>query len=291
MTDPRPPVDPPTCAPTTVDPPAVDPPAVHEPAVDEPDGDPPGDLPGAPPPASAEPPRQKRWRRLLLALGGLLVAYLAWQLLTWPDVAALAQENPESTAFIDAWKRRAQRDGREPTPRWRWVSYGAISPQLKQAVVVAEDIDFFSHDGFATGELKTALADAWQERKVPRGASTITQQLAKNLWLTPSRNPLRKLKEALLTVQLEKHLDKRRILEIYLNVVELGDGIYGAEAAARHYYGASAAALSADQAAALAASLPRPKSWHPGVETRGYRRYVGTVRGRMRQAAWMLKEV
>jgi monofunctional biosynthetic peptidoglycan transglycosylase len=253
-------------------------------------GDP--DHPTDPPAAPTKRPRWRRWwRRGLLAFGVLLVLIAVWQLATWPDVAALAKENPDSTAFIDAWKRQAVRDGRKPSPRWRWVPYGAISPQLKQAVVVAEDIDFFSHHGFATGELKAALSDAWQEGKAPRGASTITQQLAKNLWLTPSRNPLRKLKEAALAAQLEKHLGKRRILELYLNVVEFGPGLYGAEAAARHYYGIPASALSADQAAALAASLPRPKSWHPGVETRGYRRYVATVRGRMRQAGWVMKEV
>ena len=136
--------------------------------------------------------------------------------------------------------------------------YARIAPDLKVAILVAEDIDFFSHEGFAVGEMKLALEEAWKEGEAPRGASTITQQLAKNLWLSPSRNPWRKVKEALLTRSLERHLEKRRILELYLNVVEFGPGIYGAEAASRNYFGVAASALTRRQAAELAASLPKP---------------------------------
>ncbi|HSF41888.1 MAG TPA: biosynthetic peptidoglycan transglycosylase, partial [Thermoanaerobaculia bacterium] len=118
-----------------------------------------------------------------------------------------------------------------------------------------------------------------------------TQQLAKNLWLSASYNPLRKVKEALLTRQLEKHLPKRRILELYLNFVEFGPGIYGAEAAARHYYGKSARSLTQRQAAELAASLPRPKSWHPGVKSKGYQRKVRAIERRMAKAGWLRREV
>ena len=125
------------------------------------------------------------------------------------------------------------------------MPYARISPELKLAVLVAEDIDFFSHHGFAVAEMKKAVQEAWEEGEMPRGASTLTQQLAKNLWLSPSRNPLRKLKEALLTRSLEKHLAKRRILELYLNVVEFAPGVYGAEAAAQRFFGKPAAGLSA----------------------------------------------
>ena len=140
-------------------------------------------------------------------------------------------------------------------------------------------------------ELRAALEEAWEEKALPRGASTITQQLAKNLWLSPSRNPLRKVKEAILTWQLERELSKRRILELYLNVVEFGPGIYGAEAAGRHYFGKSARSLTERQAAQLAAGLPRPRSWHPGKDSRAYRRKVRTIERRMGKASWVRRHL
>ena len=150
---------------------------------------------------------------------------------------------------------------------------------------------FFSHNGFDEAEIRAALQDAWREKSIPRGASTITQQVAKNLWLSGSYNPLRKVKEAILTHQLETHLSKRRILEIYLNVAEFGEGIYGAEAAARHYYHRSAAGLTDRQAAELSASLPRPRSWHPGVKSRAYLREVRITLRRMAMARWVAREI
>jgi hypothetical protein len=144
----------------------------------------------------------------------VLFAVIGIKALTWPDVAALTDRRPETTAFIE----QARADGIEV--RWRFVPYDRISDNLKRAVVVAEDISFFSHSGFDTQELKVAAREAIEGKRV-RGASTITQQLAKNLWLSPSRSPVRKLDEAVLTWQLERRLDKRRILELYLNVVEL----------------------------------------------------------------------
>jgi monofunctional biosynthetic peptidoglycan transglycosylase len=171
------------------------------------------------------------------------------------------------------------------------VSYGALSPHLKRAVLVAEDIDFFSHRGFDPAAVRDALREALEEGKLRRGGSTITQQLAKNLWLSPSRNPLRKAKEAVLTWQLERALSKRRILELYLNVVELGPGVYGAEAASRRYFGKSARDLDADEAAQLAASLPRPRAWHPGSGSRAYRRYVEAIKGRMAKATFLERQI
>jgi monofunctional biosynthetic peptidoglycan transglycosylase len=232
----------------------------------------------------------------VLGLGALAVVlatalYAGWRAVTWPDVAALAKQNPTTTAFIERFKAQRRSAGASDRVAWAWVPYPRISPHLKRAVLVAEDINFFSHDGFDTGELQQALKDAWQEKELPRGASTLTQQLAKNLWLSPSRNPLRKLEEAILTRQLETHLPKRRILELYLNVVELGPGIYGAEAAARHYFGLSAAALGERQAAELAASLPRPSTWHPGVDSRGYTRRVETILRRMGKAEFLWREI
>ena len=235
-------------------------------------------------------PRPKRRRRLLRWLLLALAAYVAFQALTWPDVAALAEEPPETTAFIERYRRRAARRDL-PEPQHKWVAMSRISRHLGHAVVCAEDMEFFSHDGFSRHELEASLRDAWEERRLPRGASTLTQQLAKNLWLSPSYNPLRKVKEAALTWQLERQLSKRRILELYLNVVEFGPGVYGAEAASRHYFGKSARNLSRRQAAQLAAGLSRPSQWHPGVTTRGYRRRVATIEARMRQAAWVAREL
>jgi monofunctional biosynthetic peptidoglycan transglycosylase len=203
-------------------------------------------------------------------------------ILTWPDVAALSRSNPETTAFIE----RARALGTDV--EWRWVSADAISTDLKKAVLVAEDLSFFKHNGFDTHEIRIAAREAVQGKRV-RGASTITQQLAKNLWLSPSRSPDRKLREIALTGQLERHLSKRRILEIYLNVVEFGPGIYGAEAAARRYFDISAADLNPEQAARLAAALPRPSKWHPGVESRGYERSVSRILTLMEQCEWLEK--
>ncbi|MFP5288422.1 MAG: monofunctional biosynthetic peptidoglycan transglycosylase [Thermoanaerobaculia bacterium] len=239
-----------------------------------------------------EAPRKGRVRLLVLGLLGLLAAWAAWQAITWPDVSALAEEDPETTAFIERYRDGGWLGlGQDREVEWKWVPGSRISSNLKRAVIVSEDIEFFSHNGFSTREQRAALEDAWEEKKQPRGASTITQQLAKNLWLSPSRNPLRKVKEAVLTWQLERALTKRRILEIYLNVVEFGEGIYGAEAAARHYYGKSARSLTVRQAAELAAGLPRPRSWHPGSKSRSYQRKVRSIERRMAKASWLRRRV
>jgi monofunctional biosynthetic peptidoglycan transglycosylase len=228
-----------------------------------------------------------RRTRIALGVGGLLAAAaLGFEFATWPDVAALAAANPKTTAFIERYKARARR-----APAWRWVPYSAISPHLKRAVLVGEDIDFFSHAGFAGAEIRNALQEAWDEKELPRGASTLTQQVAKNLWLTPSYNPVRKVKEAILTRQLERRLGKRRILEIHLNVAEFGPGVYGAEAAAQRYFGVSAAALGEEQAAQLAAGLPKPSRWHPGSSSRVYQKRVRSILARMGKAQWLWKVI
>ena len=224
-----------------------------------------------------------RWMRYgILFIAAAVVLISLFVVLTWPDVAALSKSNPEFSAFIE----RARSRGTDV--EWRWVSADAISTDLKKAVLVAEDLSFFKHNGFDTHEIRIAAREAVQGKRV-RGASTITQQLAKNLWLSPSRSPDRKLREIALTGQLERHLSKRRILEIYLNVVEFGPGIYGAEAAARRYFDISAADLNPEQAARLAAALPRPSKWHPGVESRGYERSVSRILTLMEQCEWLEK--
>jgi monofunctional biosynthetic peptidoglycan transglycosylase len=229
--------------------------------------------------------RSRLWPRIVGLSVLALLALAVWEAVRWPDVRLLAVRAPASTAFIDRYRTAERQAGRVPHVEWTWVPYNRIAPSLKRAVVVAEDASFFAHRGFATGEIREALDKAMKDFGLPRGASTITQQLAKNLWLSPSRNPIRKAKEAILTWQLEKALTKRRILEVYLNVAEFGPGVYGAEAASRHYFRKPAAELGDEEAAQLAATLPRPSVWHPGAGTTAYRRYVEDIRRRMERAA------
>jgi monofunctional biosynthetic peptidoglycan transglycosylase len=234
-----------------------------------------------------------RWLARAVGLSVVAAALFAlWQWWTWPDVAALARTNPATTAFVERWREREAAAGRQaPRQVLRFVPYGRISRELKLAVLVGEDIEFFSHDGFARREVRAALERAWDRGELPRGASTITQQLAKNLWLSPSRNPWRKVKEAMLTRRLERELPKKRILELYLNVAEFGRGAWGAEPAAHRWFGKSAAGLDAEQAAQLAASLPRPSQWHPGVSSTAYARYVRRLRARMDKARFLRGEI
>jgi monofunctional glycosyltransferase len=232
------------------------------------------------------------WRRLFLLSVLALVVWLTWETVTLPDVKALGTRAPVTTAFIERYKERERQAGRPPRAAYRFTSYAAVSPHVKRAVLVAEDINFFSHGGFDWGEIRSAVEEALDDKKeASRGASTITQQLAKNLWLSPSRNPLRKVKEAILTWQLERSLSKRRILELYLNVIELGPGIYGVGPAAERYFSKPAADLDEDEAALLAASLPRPSQWHPGVTSRAYQRYASSIRSRMGKAEFLWKQI
>lgn len=205
---------------------------------------------------------------LLFVVAG--IGWLGFVWLRWPDVARLADENPATTAFIERYRGRQREAGEPDDLLWEWTSYDEISSKLKGAILVAEDVEFFTHDGFSRMEIRAAIEDAIQEGAAPRGASTITQQLAKNLWLSPERTAFRKLKEAILTRQLERYLSKDRIFELYLNVGEFGPGIFGAGAAARHYFDKPAAELTEWEASLLAAALPRPADWHPGVRESPY---------------------
>jgi monofunctional biosynthetic peptidoglycan transglycosylase len=216
-----------------------------------------------------------------------VIAWLGHEAWTWPRVGALATRPPRTTAFIERYRAEQRAARRDDRVQWTWVPYAAISNPVKRAVVVAEDIRFFAHGGIDFDEVEDALKRAVEQKELPRGASTITQQLAKNLWLTPSRNPLRKAREAILAWQLERTLSKRRILELYLNVAEFGPGCYGVEAAARRYLGKSAAELGPLEAAQLAASLPNPRVWQPGSTGRGYQAHVARVLRRMERAAWL----
>ena len=201
-------------------------------------------------------------KRVLLSslLVTLLVSVAAYFYYSLPDVRELKQRNPKSTALMELRDEEYKKKNLRLPRQHIWVGYGAISEHLKKAVMVSEDAAFFSHKGVDLNELKAALKKDWETLSFARGGSTITMQLAKNLYLTPSKNPLRKIKEIVIAHQLEQALSKRRIFEIYLNVVEWGRNIYGIEAAARHYFGKSAAALDPLEAATLAALLPSPRN-------------------------------
>lgn len=216
-----------------------------------------------------------------LAVGGLSFVYISYVYLTLPDVRLLATNNPTSTAFMELRKREAEESGRKWVIRHRWIPYTQISSSLRRAVLVAEDSAFFDHEGLDLKELRASLELNWEEGRFTRGASTITQQLAKNLYLSPSRNPIRKLKELLITRRLEAGLSKRRILEIYLNVIEWGDGIFGADAAARAYFGKPASALTPEEAALMAGAIINPREHSPARPTARLRRRQAIIARRM----------
>jgi monofunctional biosynthetic peptidoglycan transglycosylase len=193
----------------------------------------------------------------------VLFGCLSYVYLTLPDVRALAVTNPETTAFMEIRAREAAQAGKARKRVQQWIRYRRISPNLTRAVLVAEDSAFWQHDGLDYHELQKSVELDWARGRLVRGASTITQQLAKNLYLSPSRTPLRKLRELIIARRLEVELKKARILELYLNVIEWGDGIYGAEAAARTYFGTSASSLSVDEAALLAGAIVNPRVLTP----------------------------
>jgi len=199
-----------------------------------------------------------RYRRLLgrglvIAVGLLLAIVLAQQLYYFVRVVRLAERNPETTAFM------AMRRAQDQELAHEWVAYQGISGWLKRAVIAAEDHRFMAHDGFDWKALRKAMRENLKAEAIVRGGSTISQQLAKNLFLSPEQTLLRKLQEAVITVMLETVLSKRRILELYLNVIEWGDGVFGAAAAAQHYDDVPASALTRWQAAYLAARIPSPQ--------------------------------
>lgn len=206
--------------------------------------------------------RGAAWLFILGAAGA--VAYGAWVYLRLPDVTAYAYKNPSATAFMTLRDLEYRRGGRTP-PRRRqtWVPLRAISPHLVDAVLMAEDTAFYRHDGVDYRELWESLKLGWREKRLSRGASTITQQLAKNLYLSPDRTADRKLRELVIARRLESELGKRRILELYLNVAEWGRNIYGAEAASRAYFNVPAKDLTPAQSALLAGMLINPIRYSP----------------------------
>ena len=206
--------------------------------------------------------------RLLLAIPAVGFAVLGYVYLTLPDVRPLKSSNPTTTAFMDLRDREARAKGQTPRRVQRWVSDARISPALKRAVLVAEDDAFWRHEGIDFEQLQESIEADWSRGRFVRGGSTITQQLAKNLYLSPSRDPLRKLRELILARRLEAELKKARILELYLNVIEWGDGVYGVESAARVYFQKSAAELGPSEAALLAGAIVNPRLLNPARPTK-----------------------
>ena len=201
--------------------------------------------------------------RVLIAMPAIGFALLAYLYLTLPDVRQLKTENPTTTAWMELRDREALAKGRSPRRVQRWVSYSHVSPNLKRAVLVAEDDAFWQHEGIDLEQLQESLEKDWARGRLLRGGSTITQQLAKNLYLSPSKDPLRKLRELIIARRLEAELKKARILELYLNVIEWGDGVYGVEAASRTYFQSNAASLGPSESALLAAAIVNPRLLNP----------------------------
>lgn len=201
---------------------------------------------------------------LLCILGGTLFYSV------YPDVSKLKRTNPGKTAFMEYREREWKSKGKKVKIRKQWVNFSRISPYVVKAVLIAEDDKFWSHKGFDFDAMEKAIEKDLEQGKAKFGASTISQQLVKNLYLSPSKNPVRKLIEALITWRMERTLSKRRILELYLNVAEWGEGIFGIEAAAQHYFGTHASALGPEAAARLAVVLPNPRR----LNVNGSSRYV-----------------
>ena len=216
------------------------------------------------------------WKVFCYALGTIAVAVAAVQIWFFAHILYWSEVDPSSSAFM---QRYLETPGARL--RYSWVPYQRISEHLKRAVVAAEDARFLDHEGFDWDAIQKAMQKNERRGKVVAGASTISQQLAKNLFLSGSRSWPRKAQEAIITWMMERTLSKRRILELYLNLAEWGEGVFGAEAAARHHFGVPAAALTAEQGAYLAAILPSPRRYDRGRETPYIAGRMTTISSRM----------
>jgi len=213
-----------------------------------------------------------------------VILLLLYQLWIFLHICWWIKFNPSTSAFMEDRLEIIQEKNPDADLKHRWVDYPNISNHLKRAVVAAEDAKFIDHEGFDWEGIQKAYQKNLKKGKIVAGGSTISQQLAKNLFLSTKRTPWRKIEEAVITVMLETVLSKRRILEIYLNVIEWGNGVFGAEAAARHYYKVSAAKLNANQSAKLAAMVPNPRFYDTHQSARGLLRKTNIISARMRYA-------
>jgi monofunctional biosynthetic peptidoglycan transglycosylase len=218
------------------------------------------------------------------AIAAAVVLVLLYQLWIFAHVLWWVDHNPSSTAFMASGLARQQEKNPDAELRHKWVPYDRISIHLKRAIVAAEDDKFLEHEGFDVTGIQKAVEKNLKKGRLVAGGSTISQQLAKNLFLSGERSFIRKGQEAVITLMIESTWSKRRILEVYLNVIEWGNGIYGAEAAARRYYKTSAANLSRDQAARMAAMVPNPRWYESHHSSRSYQRHVAFIKRYMRYA-------
>lgn len=216
--------------------------------------------------------------RVLVALVLLVLLYQLWIFL---HICYWVHQNPSSTAFMRDRLELMREENPDAKLKHKWVDYKNISTNLKRAVMAAEDSRFLEHDGFDWDGIQKAYEKNLKKGKLVAGGSTISQQLAKNLFLSSSRTPWRKLQEAVITLMLETVMTKQRILEIYLNMIEWGNGVFGAEAAAKHYYGVKARHLSNYQAAKMAAMIPNPRYYDKRRSTRFLTRKTATIQSRM----------
>jgi monofunctional glycosyltransferase len=223
-----------------------------------------------------------RW--LWIGIGFILLLLILYQFWVLAHVVWWVNHNPSASAFMEQRLEILQEKNPEAELHHRWVPYDRISGQLKRAIIAAEDANFVDHEGFDWQGIQRAMVKNAKRGKIVAGGSTISQQLAKNLFLSGRRTPWRKVEEALITMMLENLMTKQRILEIYLNVIEWGDGVFGAEAAARHYFNVSASQLSASQAAKLAAMVPNPRFYDKNRNARGLLRKTRIIQ---RQLAYV----
>jgi len=223
--------------------------------------------------------RAWRWAaRVVLLVVAAVVIYQFW---IFGNVVWWIWFNPSTSAFMEERLEVLQQKNPEAVLRHQWVPYERISSNLKRALIAAEDAKFLDHDGFDWEAIQKAYEKNLKKGKVVAGGSTISQQLAKNLFLSGRRTPWRKAEEALITLMMENVMSKRRIFEIYLNVIEWGNGVFGAQAAARYYYGVSAANLDPEQAARLAAMVPKPRFYDKVRETPLLERRTAIILNRM----------
>ncbi|MCY1077629.1 monofunctional biosynthetic peptidoglycan transglycosylase [Archangium lansingense] len=221
----------------------------------------------------AKAPARGGWLRRVLMLVFLgLVVFASYEYASLPEAEPLLKQNPKVTALMEQRVEEAREAGQKPRRRQHWVGLSNVSRHAIDAVLLSEDASFYLHAGLDPKELENALEEAVRKGKLGRGASTITQQLAKNLWLSTDRSLLRKGKELILAHRLEESLPKNRILTLYMNVVEWGNGVYGIEAGAREHFGVSASQLTAAQGAILASMLPAPRKRSPTSGSRALKK-------------------
>lgn len=239
--------------------------------------------------------RRSLWRHrnilfLLSTPAVICTIYLTYLTVSLPSVEYLRDQNPDATSLMQQRFAEARAENKEPKRIQEWVSIDDVSQRMIQAVIMGEDASFYMHDGFDFYEIKESIKKNFERGRYARGASTITQQLAKNLFLSTDKSLIRKLKEALLTLRLERALSKRRILEIYLNVIEWGPHIYGVEAAARVYFGKRARSLDAAESAALVAMIPSPHRLQPDKNMKSLKLRQERVLGWMKMAGYLTEK-